>query len=549
VRLDTSNQLDLFSTRAGAEEPDQAKVSDSTTTYSEAHSSGVNFVNLDPNEIMLNQVGLCDHLKQVGQQTPLEVRKLLGDMDWQAFEQVYKPGGRPPYGPRSMMGIILLGIMNGVSSLRQLEEFARVNLGCLWVSGGILPDHSIIGRFIQRHETELTEAFFDQLTRSVLKVTKSSCKTVAGDGTIIEAASSRFNVVKAEALARAIEKAEDDCTDSDDQKSQEKLECLNQARQQLDARQEKRRKKGKKADGLTINKQEPDAVVQPQKDKKRFAASYKPSVLANEKRVIVALEVDASSETSVVGKMLDQASGHGEVKDVLLDAGYFNQTVIDATQSREIELLCPEGRSYGEDWNKQSNKRYLKSQFEYDAQQDAYRCPAGQLLVAVRRCKQTNINQAFTEYGTDACSQCASREACTSSVRGRRVKRYACDDDKDALRKKMQQEAVRERYKKRQAMVEPVFSYLRQKQGLNRFRRKGLKAVRLEFALHAMAYNLGRVVALRKGKGYAYNLLILIAVLGRFEFTALISGGAGKFRQKLKSAMFGHFIANRVAIS
>ena len=45
-------------------------------------------------------------------------------------------------------------------------------------------------------------------------------------------------------------------------------------------------------------------------------------------------------------------------------------------------------------------------------------------------------------------------------------------------------------------MVEPVFSVLGQLQGLKRFRRRGLAGARLEFALHVMAYNLSRVVAL-----------------------------------------------------
>ncbi|WP_290608175.1 transposase, partial [Arsenophonus sp. ENCA] len=48
----------------------------------------------------------------------------------------------------------------------------------------------------------------------------------------------------------------------------------------------------------------------------------------------------------------------------------------------------------------------------------------------------------------------------------------------------------------RKSMVEPVFSALRGIQGLERFRRKGLLAVKLEFTLHAMAYNLSRAVAL-----------------------------------------------------
>ena len=45
-------------------------------------------------------------------------------------------------------------------------------------------------------------------------------------------------------------------------------------------------------------------------------------------------------------------------------------------------------------------------------------------------------------------------------------------------------------------MVEPVFSALRQQQGLTRFRRRGLAGVKREFALHVLAYNVARAVSL-----------------------------------------------------
>jgi hypothetical protein len=48
----------------------------------------------------------------------------------------------------------------------------------------------------------------------------------------------------------------------------------------------------------------------------------------------------------------------------------------------------------------------------------------------------------------------------------------------------------------RKAIVEPVFSRLRCQQGLNRFRRCGLKMVKREIALHVLAYNVSRAVAL-----------------------------------------------------
>jgi hypothetical protein len=65
---------------------------------------------------------------------------------------------------------------------------------------GITPDHSILGRFITRHEEALSGALFASVTEAVLKRTNSGRARVAGDGTVLEAMSSRFALVKREAL-------------------------------------------------------------------------------------------------------------------------------------------------------------------------------------------------------------------------------------------------------------------------------------------------------------------------------------------------------------
>ena len=277
---------------------------------------------------------------------------------------------------------------------------------------------------------------------------------------------------------------------------QRRLTQLTQAEAVLQQRQTQRRAKGKPADQLQVNIQEPEAVLQPQKDKKRFAASYKPSVLANDMRIIVGQAVDPACEGAVVADLLEQAQRHGPIDTSLFDAGYFSESVINATAQRDIELLCPEGQSHGADWNKTSAEYYPKSRFVYDPESDSYRCPQGHTLSRKGRYTGNAQYPGYTLYATTACASCAHKAACTKRAQGRRLKRYASDEAKDALRAKMQQPQARERYVKRQAMVEPVFSHLRYQQGLNRFRRKGLSGVRLEFSLHALAYNLSRAVAL-----------------------------------------------------
>ena len=241
-------------------------------------------------------------------------------------------------------------------------------------------------------------------------------------------------------------------------------------------------------------KQRTEAVLQPQKHSKDFRGSYKPTVLANNARVIVACDVHPSSETAVVPGLLDRAQALGPLETALFDAGFFSDGILDAAARRDIELLCPEGQSQGDDWNKQANKRIPKSRFIYQADDDTYLCPNQQHLTRRHSCQGGQTGRAYTLYGCDACSGCPLKPQGTRSESGRTLKRYDRDSQKEALRLKMSQPEHRQRYRQRQTMVEPVFSQLRGRQGLNRFRRKGLAGVQVEFALHAMAYNLSRAL-------------------------------------------------------
>ncbi|WP_419606011.1 hypothetical protein [Thiolapillus sp.] len=169
----------------------------------------------------------------------------------------------------------------------------------------------------------LSGEFFEKLTARVLQVTGTGAGTVAGDGSIIEAAASRFQEIKAEALAELIVKQREKMAASEQEAGEEKrwetekarhdLNRLLEAQQVLEERQQQRQARGKKGE-VTINRQEPEAVIQPQKDKKRFLASYKPSVLVNELRIIIGQAVDPSSETQVVTSLLDQAQQQGVIE-------------------------------------------------------------------------------------------------------------------------------------------------------------------------------------------------------------------------------------------
>lgn len=461
-----------------------------------AVDSGRRFVTGDRNMLFLGTTRLEEYLKQANQRAPFIVADLLGKQDWRTFEERYASTGRAPYAPQLMMGLVLYGVMQGIHSLRELERMGRLDLGCMWVTGGITPDHANIGRFIVMHEDVLTNDFFESLTRAVLDVTGSNSTRLAGDGTVIEAACSHYNLLKKEAIKeRTVVALEAVRNAPDDRVAQQELQASQQCQEIFGAREAKRKSNGKSVESLCISGNEPEAMVQRLKRGRGFAPSYKPSVLANEARIITAFAVDVSSETNVVADMLDQServTGAGAT-ELLADAGYFHDEVIEATLERDISLLCPEGQ-----WPEKIKEegQFHKNAFSYDQFTDTYQCPAGHKLIMLYKCAETPNTQEHGVYGSTSCQGCHLRDKCTSAVKGRRIKRYPEDEKRDALRFVMQQPQARRVFSQRKAMVEPVFSTLRCQQGLNRFRRKGLQAVKREFALHALAYNLSRAVAL-----------------------------------------------------
>lgn len=485
-----------------------------------AVGSGRRFVTGDARSIFIGTVRLEEYLKQAGQTAPFTVADLLDKQDWSPFEARYAATGRAPYAPRLMLGLILYGVMQGVHSLRELERLARLDLGCMWVTGGIAPDHANIGRFIALHEDSLTADFFESLTRSILAMrgVRSSSR-LAGDGTVIEAACSHYKLLKAEAIKARVEAARLAAANNpDDLAAQQELAVSEQCLDILEARQQARRRSGSDADGVAISGSEPEAMVQRLKRGKGTAASYKPSVLANQDRIITALTVHPSSETKVVANLLDQSARvtGAQAEELLLDAGYFDDGVIAATLERDVGLLCPDGQAPGVSKN---SKVFPKASFQYDAATDTYRCPAGQTLIFLKHYDATPKKRAHALYGTKACGDCPLRPKCTTTAK-RRIQRYPEDTQRDALRLVMQQDRIRHIFSQRKAMVEPVFSHLRGQQGLTRFRRTGLHAVKREFALHVIAYNLARAVALARAFSarflqYPHFLLRLQVILPR----------------------------------
>src|SRR5918993_1237224 len=134
-----------------------------------------------------------------------------------------------------------------------------------------------------------------------------------------------------------------------------------------------------------------------------------------------------------------------------------------------------------------------KSAFTYDAGQDAYRCPQGQVLSR----RKTKYTEAEVLYRAEAsiCNACLVKAACTASNHGRMVHRSFSEAYLDTVRGYHATEAYQKAMRKRKVWVEPLFAEAKVWHGLRRLRLRGLLNANIQGLLIAAGQNLKRFLA------------------------------------------------------
>ena len=451
----------------------------------------------DPYHLIIGSQRLDRYLAEAGLEWVVRLRKLMASLDYSLMTRRYSHLGRRAFHPRTVLGLIIYGVLVRQLGLRDLENLSTVNLGAWWICGGHRIDHSTIGKFVRMHDEVLGEDFFVAVTQWVVRQLNVRAGVAAIDGTVVESAASHWRAIKAEALRAAAEQARQLAqARPDDTELQQASADAARLAEVAEQRRQRREQQGKDSSSVAVVPSDPDAVIQPRKDG-AMRPGYKPSTLMHESGVIIGQEVHPSSETAVVGTLLEQ---HTQVlgeapKRLLLDGGFHNGPLLRELAERGIDVLCPSGQTLGnEHWEKKgAGGRFAKSEFRYDQDCDVYRCPAGAELRGTAQGRDGH-GRTYRVFRTAACTGCTLRERCTTSAKGRSLKRYDAEEYKEAMAIVLRQERAREVYRRRMAIAEPVYAELRERLGLRRFRRRGLIAVQAEFALYCIAFNLKKAL-------------------------------------------------------
>lgn len=476
------------------------------------------FIDPDPADLYVGSSPLSEFLRQTGEVKVLAVRRLTRELDLSEFIAAAKGGGRRPYHPALMLGLVWFAFGEGLSSLRAIERFAKTDARAWWLTGGAMPDHATIGRFVLKHDELITGKAFEQLARKIVKIVGERATDVAIDGTTVAAMTRRYRLVTEEAARDHAKEAKQQAAASEGQTKDKllaKAAAFDRAAEVAHERTEARTEdQGTYRGESKVAETDPEAVYQKLKDG-TFAPSYKPVIAATESRIVVGFDVQPSNENKAVGPVLEQAErvAAAPVERARADAGFFTGEVIQTMLDRGVvEPLITDRATAAPLREKKVPKRLPTAAFRYDGAKDEYTCPEGHALrfLNTRPLRHTTVRT----YGGAPCSKCPRRAECTTGKSPRTIVRGASTDLLEAMSHCMAYPHNVAQYKRRAAMVEPVFADLLQKQRLRRFLRRGLKGARLEFALHAAAHNLGRLMARLAAGGADALAGLLTALLG-----------------------------------
>jgi hypothetical protein len=204
--------------------------------------------------------------------------------------------------------------------------------------------------------------------------------------------------------------------------------------------------------------------------------------------LIVTHEVtNSGSDRSQLASMAKKAKAALGVEelDAVADRGYYNGEEIIACAKAGITVTLPKPMTSGA----KAEGRFGKQDFAYLADEDVYRCPAGEKLTY--RYSNIENGQPLRRYWTNACGSCVLKAACTTG-KERRITRAEDEHVLEAVQQRLDADPTAMR--RRRETVEHPFGTIKARMGATHFLTRTLPKVATETALAVLAYNFTRVM-------------------------------------------------------
>lgn len=405
--------------------------------------------------------------------------------------------GRPPYAPADLLKLYVYGYLNRVRSSRLLERETRRNIEVLWLMNRVTPTYKTIADFRKDHAQAIVE-----VCRSFIQFCRAQqlfgAELLAIDGTKIQAVASRKQVITPQRLSKQIQAIDEkiaahllvmDAADRQESTPEPLCPDVAAALKALQEQREtlKREAREMASQGLTQKVEtEPEARLMRTAHHGYQVAYNAQTVVDAKHKLIAAFDlVNDGNDHQQLHPMAVQGKEAlaTDTVTVVADAGYSNGEAGKDCEHDGITPIVPRAETV----NPKGPGHFRRSRFDYDAEADTWRCPAGETLTRTR----TSLTEEKAHYSTNACGGCALKAQCTKAAR-RVVVRGFYEDALQAMHERAMNNPTWMR--QRRELIEHPFGTLKWMMGYPRFLVRGLKKAKAELALGVLGYNLKRVI-------------------------------------------------------
>jgi transposase len=422
--------------------------------------------------------------------------------------------GQPPYHPGDLLKLYIYGYLFRIRSSRALARELGRNLELIWLLRGLRPCFRTIATFRKDNWAAL-KAVNREFVLMMRELNLVGGEVVAVDGAFFHGDASRGSIKTQRRLAEELAKvdrdfedygavlAKNDAAEATQDRAGEagpnsggeiekKVAALMAKREALRADLARLEASGQ----TQLSQTDPDARLLSKNG--RVVAGYNVQIAVDDKhKLIVASEVvNDGNDTGQLHAMAKAAKEELDVTalTVLADTGYYNGGELKACEDDGIVAYVPQAKRTA---RLEAQGRISHEAFVYDAEKDAYRCPADKLLTPSEG-RKTNtggrIEIRYTSRKAD-CDACVLRARCLSAKTPTRTV-YRWEHEAVLERHRARMKTAAGRMRRRGAIVEHPFGTLKCRAGYRHFLLRGFDKVRGEWSLMALCYNFSRVLSI-----------------------------------------------------
>lgn len=438
---------------------------------------------------------------------------------YEPIEAITGVAGRAAWDPRLLISLWIWAYSQGMSSAREIARRCEYDPVFQWLAGLEVINHHSLSDFRVGYREALDELFVQALGLMSAEGL-ITLERVMHDGTKIKACAGADSFRREERICAHLEQAQQQITAMGDPRAEEpkgrqeagrqravreRGQRLEQALGELEKiRQNKAGTEAKAQARASLT--DPEARIMKQSDG-GYAPSYNVQLSTDAAHGIV-VGVGLSQSASDYGELsgaverVEQTMGRVP-QQVVVDGGFTSRENVLAMDEKGVELIGSldehNEQSAGQMRRRGVQEAFYAQAFTYDAEQDTYRCPAGQMLQHDGQEQRVGVIHHRYRANPRDCAACAFKAQCCpeNKTKGRAITRAVEAPAVQAFLRKMQTDTVKAIYRLRGAVAEFPNAWIKAKIGLRQFRVRGLLKVLMESLWVCLTYNIQQWIRLR----------------------------------------------------